>query len=429
MGRIRSTAQGMISGVRDHGIIHRVATTSAVRALPRRWWLGAACAFAVLAAALLTYLVVTPVGEQSDEIAHLHYASMVAHHLALPGAGVQERQQPPLYYALVAAVLKLSGDSARAARLVSVVLTLLTAVALVVALRLLMPRRPWVVLAALWLFALLPSVQYEGAQVSNDPLAWLAGALVLLMLVVALRRDRLAPAHWAGVGAAAGLGIVAKATVWPLVILLLVAVLARHRRGLRAPGMAAALLPAVALCGWWFARNLVAFHRPLPPMTPITTSVEHTVRSAHQLASWVSLSWKSTVGVEGPLQTPLVVGPGRLGLYVLAATGIALAVVVAVATARAIRAWGQHRNRTAAWLLAAPALAVAFSLVNSVTLDDQPQARYLLVAATVWCGGTAWALSRLLRARPRAAAVLSAAALVGMLVLDAATVQTLRLAA
>jgi 4-amino-4-deoxy-L-arabinose transferase-like glycosyltransferase len=404
-----------------------VLTTGAARGLPRRWWLGAICACLVLAAALAAYVAVTPIGEQSDEYAHLNYAELISRHLALPTEGIQERQQPPLYYVLVAGVLKLSGDNLRAARWVSVALVLISAILIVVTLRLLMPRRPWVALAGLWIFALLPSVQYEGAQVSNDTLAWVAGAAVLLMLVVTLRRRDLSLGHCALVGAVVGLAIMAKATVWPLAALLVVALLVHHWRQLRFAQLAALVVPVGAISGWWFVRNLTTYHRPLPPMTPITSSAEHTVRSLHQLVSWVSLSWKSTVGIEGPQQTPLVVGPGRVGLYLLTAAGIVIACAVVLAVLGAVRSWRGRWSRPAAWLLAAPLLTVAFSLVNSVTLDDQPQARYLLVAATVWCGGTAWAFGRLLAARPALLRLLAATALAGMLVLDAASVQTLRL--
>jgi 4-amino-4-deoxy-L-arabinose transferase-like glycosyltransferase len=404
-----------------------VVRSGAATRLPRYWWAGAVSAVAVLLAALLAYVVVTPIGEQSDEIAHLHYAQLISHHLALPTDGVQERQQPPLYYALIAGVLRVTGDNVRAARLVSVVLTLVTALLVVVTLRVLMPRRPWLALAGLVVFACLPSVQSEGAQVSNDALAWMAGAAVLLALVLTLQRHDVDVAHCLGVGAAVGLALMAKATVWPLAALLLVALLMRHRR-LRAAHIAAVALPIAAISGWWFVRNLATFHRPLPPLTPITTSAEHTIRTVRQLLSWVSLSWKSTVGIEGPQQTPLVVGPGRLGLSLLAAAGIVVAAVVVVATASTIRTWMRGGNRTAAWLLAAAVLAVAFSLVNSVTLDDQPQARYLLVAACVWCGGIAWAFATVFAARPRLLHAVTAVALAGMLVLDIATVQTMRLA-
>jgi Dolichyl-phosphate-mannose-protein mannosyltransferase len=408
-------------------IIPCVLTTGVARRLPRRWWVGALCAFAVLTAAMAAYVAVTPIGEQSDEYAHLGYAELISHHLALPTDGIQERQQPPLYYALVGGVLRISGDNLRTARWVSVALVLITAVLLVVTLLVLMPRRPWVALAGLWIFALLPSVQYEGAQVSNDTLAWAAGAAALLMLVLTRRRPELSVAHCALVGATLGVAIMAKATAWPLAALMVVAVLARHGRRLRLGQVGAILLPAVLISGWWFVRNLSTFHRPLPPFTPLTTSAEHTVRSARQLVSWVSLSWKSTVGFEGPQQTPLVVGPGRIGLYLLVTAGLVVAAAVALAAAGAVRSWRGRWDRPAAWLLAAPLLAVAFSLVNSVTLDNQPQARYLLVAATVWCGGTAWAFSTLLAGRHRLLSVLAGVALIGMLVLDAATVQTMRL--
>ena len=396
--------------------------------LPRLWWLCAAAALAVLVVAIAAYVVITPVGEQSDELAHLNYARLIAHHLSLPTDGIQERQQPPLYYALVAVALKLSGDNLRAARWVSVVLTLGTAIVLVTTVRLLAPRRAWLALAALVMFALLPSVQYEGAQVSNDSLAWLAGALVILMLVVTLRRSQLSLAHCAAIGLAVGVAILAKATVWPLAALLLLALIVHHRRRLRPVQVGAVAIPAVAVCGWWVVRNLATYHRPLPPMTPITTPAEHTVRTARQLASWVSLSWKSTVGVEGPRQTPLVVGPGRVGLYLLFLAGLAIAAVVATATFATMRSWRRGSpGRSTAWLLAAPVLAVAFSLLNSVTLDDQPQARYLLVAATIWCAGTVWALSWPLSGRPRLAATLGAGAVMCMLLLDATTALTLRL--
>jgi 4-amino-4-deoxy-L-arabinose transferase-like glycosyltransferase len=384
-------------------------------------------AVVVLAAALVAYVFVTPIGEQSDELAHLHYAQLISHNLALPTDGVQERQQPPLYYMLVAGVLKVTGDDPRAARLVSVILTLITAILLVATLRALMPRRPWVALAGLLAFALLPGVQYEGAQISNDSLAWLAGALVALMLTLVTTRLRLSFSICAAVGVAVGIAIAAKATAWPLAVLLVIALVASHRRQLRAAQIAAVIAPVVVICGWWFARNVSAYGRLLPPMTPITGSGTHTLASVDQLPSWISLTWKSAVGIEGPHQTPIVVGPGRVGLYLLTGAALVAAGAVLLAMLRAFRMIRERRVTAGLWLLATPVLAVAFSLINSVTLDNQPQARYLLVAAAAWCGGVVWAIGIVVAGRPRLAASVGGMAVIGMLILDVATVQTLRL--
>ncbi len=405
----------------------RVQTTGAPPRLTGRWWAGAAGALVVLTAALAAYVFITPIGEQSDEYAHLHYAQLISHNLALPTDGIQERQQPPLYYMLVAGVLKATGDDLRAARWVSVALTLITAILVVATLRVLMPSRPRTAMAGLWVFALLPGVQFEGAQVSNDSLAWLAGGLVALMLALIAIRASLSLWRYGAVGAAIGLAIAAKATVWPLAVLLVVALVARHRRRLGPRELAAVVVPVVVICGWWFVRNITTYRRLLPPMTPITGSGRHTLASVDQLPSWISLTWKSAVGIEGPRQTPIVVGPGRVGLYLLAAAGLLTAAVVLLVMLRVLRSGRRRWNTAGLWLLATPVLAVAFSLVNSITLDNQPQARYLLVAAAAWCGGVAWAFATCVARRPRLAASLAGVAIVGMLILDAGSMQTMRL--
>jgi len=62
-----------------------------------------------------------------------------------------------------------------------------------------------------------------------------------------------------GVGLAVALAVLAKETVWALAILLLVVVVVRYARRLRAVHVAALLLPTIVFAGWWFVRNAVEF--------------------------------------------------------------------------------------------------------------------------------------------------------------------------
>ena len=379
--------------------------------------LGAA--LAIFVGFAIAYTRITPVGASPDELSHLHYINGIADHLRLPPAGEPERQQPPLYYLLGAIVAKLTGDDPRLIRLVSVVLGVLTILTVYAVGRRLFPLRPALAVGAAALVALLPEAQYLAGAINDDNLAWLAGALLVLAGVVVMQSPLLTPRLALGVGLAVALAVLAKETVWVLAALLLLVVVVRFARQLRAVHVTALVLPAIVLAGWWFVRNAVEFGSPLPPLHPITAQ-RQVFDSFAQVRGYIAATAVSLVGMYGNgahLVAISILGirplPSTLAIAVIAVVALAACVAVARSWAR----WDTTRRGVAIVLLAVLMVAAAQSLLNSATFDLQPQARYLLVAVAAAAPITAWTIAwrragPLSQARGAAIALLVAVALV-----------------
>ena len=63
----------------------------------------------VFVAFATVYAIATPFGQAPDEQGHFGYLQLIAQHLQLP-VNIPERQQPPLYYLLAAALYRLTGS-------------------------------------------------------------------------------------------------------------------------------------------------------------------------------------------------------------------------------------------------------------------------------------------------------------------------------
>jgi 4-amino-4-deoxy-L-arabinose transferase-like glycosyltransferase len=352
-------------------------------------------AIAVFAGFAVAYTRITPVGASPDELSHLHYINGIADHLRLPPAGEPERQQPPLYYLLGAIVAKLSGDDPRLIRLVSVVLGVLTVLTVYAVARRLFPLRPALAVGAAALVALLPEAQYLAGAINDDNLAWLAGALLVLAGVVVVQSEVLTPRLALGAGLAVALAVLAKETVWILAALLVVLVVVRCGRQLRALHAAALVVPTIVLAGWWFVRNAVEFGSPLPPLHPITAQ-RQVFDSLAQVRGYLAATAVSLVGMYG--NGAHLVAISILGVRPLPGTvaiaGVAVITIAAcVAVARSWARWDPVRRRVGILLLGVLLVAAVQSVLNSATFDLQPQARYLLVAVAAAAPITAWTLA------------------------------------
>jgi 4-amino-4-deoxy-L-arabinose transferase-like glycosyltransferase len=271
------------------------------------------------------------------------------------------------------------------------VLTILTVYAVA---RRLFPLRPALAVGAAALVALLPEAQYLAGAINDDNLAWLAGALLVLAGVVVVQSDELTPRLALGAGLAVALAVLAKETVWILAVLLLVLVVVRCGRQLRALHVAALLVPTIVLAGWWFVRNAAAFGSLLPPLHPITAQ-RQVLDSFAQVSAYLAATAVSLVGMYG--NGAHLVAISILGVRPLpsavAGAGIAVITVAAiVAVARSWARWDPVRRRVALLLLAV-LLAAVQSVLNSATFDLQPQARYLLVAVAAAAPITAWTIA------------------------------------
>ncbi len=259
----------------------------------------------------LAYNAAVPLFEAPDEYDHVNYAHWLANgnglpHLVSDRDAVGEIWQPPLYYALMAAVIApfdragldaiapLSGDwlaglsrvahyhtasesfpwrgpalAVHVARAVSTVLGAITVLVTYAIGRGLLPRHA---LLAAALVALNPQFIFMSAAVNNDNLV-IALSSVALWLVVKLvtgetdASSRLGWGWYAALGVVWGTAALAKLTglTLGLVIGLALLYIAARRRSLR-PFVVGGLLTGgglVLVCGWWFWRNWQLYGDPL----------------------------------------------------------------------------------------------------------------------------------------------------------------------
>jgi hypothetical protein len=360
------------------------------RRADRRWFAAAAVLTLAFAALAVSYALLVPPLQNADEVYHLHYAQLIANHAQLPGAGMTEKQQPPLYYLLGAAVLKMGGPLT-ALRLISVVLGALTLVLVMLAARELVPGRPAVALAAGALFAALPVSVNVSSSFSDDSVAWAAGAALVLCIARLLRRDTVSLRLAIGCGIAAGVGLIAKETDWVLVAALALAAALRLRADHASRRLAAIALPACAIAGWWFVRNLVTFHGLVPPVQPLTSTHPY-LRGLNELSLFASGAVRSLFGPARPDG-----GPVPRALAIQALIGALFAVMAVLLAAAAWQAMRHRRSFDAptrllsAVLTAACGAAFLIWVLNSVLFDLQPQVRYLFPAAAAPLTGMAWA--------------------------------------
>jgi 4-amino-4-deoxy-L-arabinose transferase-like glycosyltransferase len=354
-----------------------------------------ATVIAIFVGFAIAYTRITPIGASPDEFSHLHYITGISDHFRLPPAAEPERQQPPLYYLLGAAVAKLTGDDPRLIRLVSVALGVLTILAVYAVARRLFPLRPGLAVGAAALVALLPETQYLAGGINDDNLAWLAGALLVLAGIIVLQSTVLTPRLAAGVGLTVALAVLAKETVWVLAALLVVLVVVRFGKAIRAVHVAAMLVPTIVLAGWWFVRNAVVFGSPIPPLHPIT-SQRQVLNSISQVRGYIAATAQSMVGMygNGSHFVPISI----LGIRPLpsAVSVTVVAVITVAACVEVARSWGRWdaaRRGLGVLLLVVLLVAVAQSLLNSATFDLQPQARYLLVAVAAAAPIAAWTIA------------------------------------
>ncbi len=336
------------------------------------------------AAFALAYSRLTPLGMGPDEPSHLGYIHGIVAHVALPSATTPEKQQPPLYYLVGAVVYALTGDD-QLVRLTSVVFGLAALSVIWLVARRLFPAWHWRAALAVGLVAALPEFQYLSGVVTDDSLAWLVGSLVVLLIVVSIQTDRVGRGLLVGAGAVIGVALLSKETVWlPAAVLGLLLAWRCLREGRPAQLAWLTVLPLL-ISGWWFARNLAAFHSLVPPLAPLGPQPQH-LDSIAQVRAWVSLNLLSTVGLYGvgigsiPLR---ILGRFPLPSVLVGAAAVLLALAVAGWAAGRWPAWDRQNRLIAGLLSLFAALVLLQSVVNSILLNDQPQGRYLLVVAAI----------------------------------------------
>ncbi|GEM_PF-7103992 len=222
-------------------------------------------------------------GYAADETSrHLPYVEWLYHERTLPPAVPGEEAaplelHPPLYYALLTPLYALMEPYGRRASLLALRLVSPPLVLIVLLLWFAVIRRACAndrrkSLAALALTAWWPNLFVDASMLTNDvgTLLTLAGLLYLISVRQWERRDLASAALWGGL---VGVGGLVKTSV-PVagVPLIAIALVWQHGRRFYRDGRfwtrglvaAAAFL---AICGWWFARNL-ELHGSLTGITP-----------------------------------------------------------------------------------------------------------------------------------------------------------------
>ena len=245
---------------------------------------------------LVAYLVVgglyasaTPIWQAPDEPAHYNYIGSLATGEGMPvmasgdydqtvlseltsrrfppelsvASLEYEDHQPPLYYLLQAPVYAISRGSVLALRLASVVMGAVSVAMVMAILVEFWPSQPGVAWFGGGLVAFVPQFVAITGSINNDALLFV---LLWLWLWLALRYLRGTVSPWV-LGAVAGGVLLTKSTGYGVLPLMALAVLLRYRRAgadrtwlLRQ--LTAAFVPALALGGLWWTRNLVVYGWP-----------------------------------------------------------------------------------------------------------------------------------------------------------------------
>jgi Tfp pilus assembly protein PilF len=199
-----------------------------------------------------------------DALAHLDYVQYVLNHKRAPWPDEGWSMfQPPLYYALSAAVLSLAGlstldkSAVPLLRLQGLILGLIQILLVTASLRILFPKRKQAQLIGIVLAAFLPIHLYVYQFVTNETLAaTLSSAGVYLCLRI-LREPRASTTFYTALGLCLGGAMLAKFSALAVILgitAVLAARLLRERRALlewiRTLGVTVAV--STAICGWRF---------------------------------------------------------------------------------------------------------------------------------------------------------------------------------
>ncbi len=373
----------------------------------------------------MTYGFVEPLGEAPDEAPHFTVIRYLAEHRSLPGPAEHEAFQPPLYYALGAALtlpfdlkpyrvvanadfdlhapqatknLLLHGRDecfpyaswAKAWHLLRVVSSLLGLVTLWAIWKLLEAISPSeeVALLGVAMTAFAPGFIFSTAALNNDNLAMALAALFFLVSVRFL--DRPTPGRAALMGVLWGLGVMSKVSLLLLglpwaVFLLWAAWRSPERLRKLVLWAVVGFVPLILISGWWFWRNWRLYHDPMGwPLVAQTNALRQggltlgilwwLLRGLYR--SW----WLSYVGLNLPGWLYAALGIVPLGAL--------------VGWARRSDGFWTRRGRGLALLLLVYALAVFAALLRwTAMVLGTSQARLLypaLPAFALFLGG-GWA--------------------------------------
>jgi 4-amino-4-deoxy-L-arabinose transferase-like glycosyltransferase len=355
-----------------------------------------AAVFVTFAAA---YAIATPFGQAPDERAHFGYVQLLAQHAQLP-LNIPERQQPPLYYLLAAALYRLTGSIA-VVQTISILCGAATVVVIGLCARELWPAKPMRSVTAALLVATLPQFQFIAASVSNDALSVLAAAILTLVMIRVLKRPTDRRLSWA-IGLAFAMTLLAKETGYFLIVVVLLTLVRFWPR--REWGLS--LIPIIAvptvLAGWWFVRNLTTFGSLVPPFTPLYTDAPAKLSGSPSLIlDWLAATFLSFFALFGNMSTRLQPsGDGLVYKLLLASTAV-IVISGVVAAWQRWNAWPPRTRWIATACIVVPLVAFFQMVISSIAVDYQPQGRYLFVAGPLLTVGSVFAIETLASHLPR----------------------------
>jgi hypothetical protein len=422
----RPNAARELSHRHDEQVDERPIEQGGVRSLPRPVWIIVA-AYLVLGS---IYASVTPIFEKPDEQWHFAFAMYVADNGRLPVQRLagrdhlaeQEGSQPPLYYAVLAGLMKVvglddlnvgyaqlteenpyyggrpgawldnanrfihgpcEGECRRAATAVylgrglSLLAGVVALLATAMAIRLAFPGQPWLLLLVLGAIAFNPQFLHISSSVSNDAFLVATTNVAFALALWWCRRPE-ASRRAATLGLAVGLAVLTKSSGLSLVpaIGLLLLLGGRLAWPLRLRQIVIFGVAVVLVSGWWFARNLLLYGEPTatqihlqifdeaPPPFTLNRVLDNWSMVANSF--WASFGW------------------GGLNLsheVYRAVRGFALLLVLAFvwAAVRGRRAW-VGPQKTLVGLSVVHLLVVAALLFHWMRLTEAPHGRLLFPA-------------------------------------------------
>jgi 4-amino-4-deoxy-L-arabinose transferase-like glycosyltransferase len=296
--------------------------------------------------------------------------------------------QPPLYYLLVAPIHAASGGSVIFLRLGTLLLGLGIVLLAHAVARHLYPHEPLIALGTAAFVAFLPQHSAMMAAINNDALAGLLAAALLLMSLRLIRQPRLTAAMLMSCGTVLGLGLVTKATVYPVAGVLLLALACHWRQQQhwhwpsQSRQIALLLAPVLIIAGPWWLRNALVYG--WPDLLGLLRHAEVTVGQPrtsdwiadHGLVAWlvrgIRFTFQSFWGQFGWMGVVMDVR-----VYV----ALALATLLAVAGCLLPRPAGlRPADHLAILVLAAQFLLVLVAYVAFNAGFVQHQGRYLFTA-------------------------------------------------
>lgn len=371
------------------------------------------------------YAVLTPAWQVPDEPAHYNYIRHLAEEKRLPRLEAgdysqalieqllsdrfppsaplddlkYESHQPPLYYLLAVPVYQWSNGSLTILRLFSLVLAsgiILLAHAVT---RRIYPHQPLMAFGASAFVAFLPQHNAMMAGVNNDGLAGLFSAALLFLSVRILQGTFNGFRHVLVAGVVLGLGLLTKATVYPMAALVLAALCGRWWSREDVPlrhlvaQMMVFLAAALLIVAPWWIRNAVVYGWPdLLGLIRHDLVVEGQARTTDWIGEhgswswfkhWLTLTIQSFWGQFGWMSAPL-----DFRAY------YALALVTALALLGCALPESQLPRRKRApgiYLLVLQFVLALLAYLAYNAVFIQPQGRYLFTAvipvATVFAFG------------------------------------------